>query len=76
MKRDRVDLLLDDEGANVSGSELLTGQMQSDVPCGQPGGVAMETLEEGAESGFHWMGQTNILSGMMELGGSSSSPGA
>ncbi len=20
----------------------------------------METLEEGAESGFHWMGQTNI----------------
>ncbi len=36
----------------------------------------METLEEGAESGFHWMRQTNILSGMMELGGSSSSSGA
>ncbi len=25
LKRDRVNLLLDDEGANVSGSELLTG---------------------------------------------------
>ncbi len=40
---------------------------------GQPGGVAVETLEEGADSGFHWLGQTNIFSGMMELGGSSSS---
>ncbi len=44
---------------------------------GQPdGGGGVETLEEGAESGFHWMGQTNILSGMMELGGSSISSGA
>ncbi len=25
---------------------------------------------------FHWMGQTNIISGMMELGGSSTSSGA
>ncbi len=38
--------------------------------------MAVETLEEGAESGFHWRGQTNILSGMMELGGFSSSSGA
>ncbi len=41
-----------------------------------PTGGAVEILEEGAESGFHWMGQTNILSGMMELGGSSISSGA
>ncbi len=35
------------------------------TPGGQPGGVAVESLEEGADLGFHWMGQTNTFSGMM-----------
>ncbi len=35
------------------------------APGGQPGGVAVETLEGGAELGFHWMGPINMLSGIM-----------
>ncbi len=36
LESDWIDLLLDGKGANVSGSELLTGQAQPDVTCGQP----------------------------------------
>ncbi len=46
------------------------------APGGQPGGVAVETLGGGAELGFHWLGLTNMSSGMMGSGGSSSSSGA